>query len=148
MKPVFLNFEIVTTREDEANNIYYGNNGLFAVDESVQREALKGFYEQRAHQVEKKKLKNALWISYWGVPILVIIFVVTYWIIGMKNYHYNYHGQMEGAPKVDEAEQEGSSLWVTLGVIGALLAVFVPLLWWFYPLISSRLQRKKAKEHK
>ena len=56
---------------------------------------------------------------------------------------------MEGAPKVDEAEQEGSSsLWVTLGVIGALLAVFVPLLWWFYPLISSRLQRKKAKGRK
>ena len=37
----------LTCREDE-NGIYYGNKDLFAVDESVQREALKDFYEQRA----------------------------------------------------------------------------------------------------
>ena len=129
-------------REDEENNIFYANRGLFAVDESVQREALKNFYEQRAHQVEEKKLKNALWISYWGVPILVIVFVVTYWIIGMKNYHYNYH------VKVEEDEEEGSSLWTVLGVIGMLLAVVAALLWWFYPIISSRLQRKKTKGRK
>ena len=56
---------------------------------------------------------------------------------------------MEVVPKVDEAEEEGtSSLWMILGVIGALVAVFAPLLWWFYPLISSRLQRKKAKGRK
>lgn len=33
---------------DEADGIYYKNKELFAVDESVQREALKDFYEQRA----------------------------------------------------------------------------------------------------
>ena len=137
----------LTTREDEANNIYYGNRGLFAVDESVQREALKKFYEQRSAQVEKKKLKNALWISYWGVPILVIIFVVTYWIIGMKNYHYNHHGKMEVAQMAEDGEQ-GSSLGMILGVIGALVALFLALLWWFHPLISSRLQRKKTKGRK
>ena len=120
---------------------------MFAVDESVQREALKNFYEQRAAQVEKKKLKNALWISYWGVPILVIIFVVTYWIIGMKNYHYNHHGKMEVA-QMAEDEEQGSSLWTILAVIGALVAVFAALLWWFYPIISSRLQRKKTKGRK
>ena len=36
--------------------------------------------------MEKKKLKNAMWISYWGVPTLVIVFVVTYWILGIENY--------------------------------------------------------------
>ena len=37
---------IFTTR-DEADGMY-ANKDLFAVDESVQREALKNFYEQRA----------------------------------------------------------------------------------------------------
>ena len=83
-----------------------------------------------------------MWISYWGVPILVIVFVVTYWIIGMKNYHYNFHGKMT------EEEEQGSSLWMILGVIGALVAVFGALLWWFYPLISSRIQRKRTKGRK
>ena len=36
------------TNRDEANGIYYANKGLFAVDEEVQREAVKDFYEQRA----------------------------------------------------------------------------------------------------
>ena len=35
------------TTRDEADGMY-ANKDLFAVDESVQREALKTFYEQRA----------------------------------------------------------------------------------------------------
>ena len=130
------------------------------MDESVQREALKNFYEQRAgvktfvdefetYQVEKKKLRNAMWISYWGVPVLVIVFVVTYWIMGIENYLNPSVKMVAGKEEVAsmaEEEEEGSSLWLILGVIGVLLAVFAALLWWFYPMISARLQkRKKAK---
>ena len=62
------------TNRNEAHGIF-ANKDLFAVNESVQREALKNFYEQRARvkvpkaikfvteldncQVEKKKLRNA-----------------------------------------------------------------------------------------
>ena len=150
---------------NEANGMY-ANKDLFAVDESVQREALKNFYEQRAGvrikhlifkqiyfhiyntclQVEKKKLKNAMWISYWGVPTLVIVFVVTYWILGIENY-LNPSVQMVGGKEElnKEEEEAGSSLWMILGIIGVLVIIFVALLWWFYPTISARLQGKKKK---
>ena len=91
--------------------------------------------------MEKKKLRNAIWFSYWGVPILVIGFVVSYWIIGIKNYHYKIVGGKEDLAQMAE---EGNSLWMILGVVGALVALFSALLWWFYPLISSRLQRRKT----
>ena len=42
--PFYLN---MFTNRNEANGMY-ANKDLFAVDESVQREALKNFYEQRA----------------------------------------------------------------------------------------------------
>ena len=70
------------------------------------------------------------------MPILVIVFVVTYWIIGIKNYHYNYHTAAEEG-------EGGSSLWLVLGLIVALVAVFAALFWWIYPRVSSKLQRKK-----
>ena len=31
-------------------------------------------------------MKNAMLISYWGVPIIVFVFVGTYWMLGMENY--------------------------------------------------------------
>ena len=113
------------TNRNEAHGMY-ANKDLFAVDESVQREALKNFYEQRAgvkiiddnpwltnlkkHQVEKKKLRNAMWISYWGVPILVIVFVVTYWILGIENYLNPSVKMVSGEEKVEEEEGGGGSL--------------------------------------
>ena len=90
--------------------------------------------------MEKKKLRNAVWVSYWGVPVLVTVFVVTYWIIGLKNYHNK--GEVAQEEK-EEEEEGGSSLWMVLGVIVAFASVFAALLWWIYPVISSRLQRKK-----
>ena len=150
----FVVFEQVHQR-NEAHGIF-ANKDLFAVNESVQREALKNFYEQRARvkvpkaikfvteldncQVEKKKLRNAKLIGVWGVPIFVFIFVVTYWILGMENY-INPKMVME---EEKEEEEEGSSLWMILGVIGLIVAVFAALLCWFYPTISSRLQAKKT----
>ena len=44
---------------DEADGMY-ANKDLFAVDESVQREALKNFYEQRA----KVKIQDSNWNTY------------------------------------------------------------------------------------
>ena len=92
--------------------------------------------------MEKKKLRNAMWIGFWGVPLLVIVFVVSYWILGIANY-------LNPSVSIDEwsssmtKEEEGSPLLLILGVIGVLAAVFAALLWWFYPMISARLQRKK-----
>ena len=45
---IYLSDQMIFTNRDEANGIYYANKGLFAVDEEVQREAVKDFYEQRA----------------------------------------------------------------------------------------------------
>ena len=97
--------------------------------------------------MEKKKLRNAMWISYWGVPILVIVFVVTYWIMGIENY-LNPSIEMvnEEVASMTAEEEGGISLWLILGVIGVLVAVFAALLWWFYPMISAKLlKKKKAK---
>ena len=52
--------------------------------------------------MEKKKLRNAVWVSYWGVPVLVTVFVVTYWIIGLKNYHNK--GEVAQEEKEEEEE--------------------------------------------
>ena len=87
-----------------------------------------------------------MWISYWGVPVLVIVFVVTYWIMGIENYLNPSVKMVAGKEEVAsmaEEEEEGSSLWLILGVIGVLLAVFAALLWWFYPMISAKLEKKK-----
>ena len=94
--------------------------------------------------MEKKKLRNAMWISYWGVPILVIVFVVTYWIMGIENY-LNPSIEMvnEEVASMTAEEEGGISLWLILGVIGVLVAVFAALLWWFYPMISAKLLKKK-----
>jgi len=131
-----------TPSGNEAHGMY-ANKDLFAVDESVQREALKNFYEQRAG-VEKKKLRNAMWISYWGVPILVIVFVVTYWIMGIENYlNPSISVEEEAASMTEEEEEGGGSVWLILGLIGLLIIVFAALLWWCHPMISARLQKKK-----
>ena len=94
--------------------------------------------------MEKKKLRNAMWIGYWGVPILVIVFVVTYWIMGIANY-LNPSVKMvkEEVAAMTEEEEGGISMWLVLGAIGVLVAVFAALLWWFYPMISAKLQKKK-----
>ena len=85
-----------------------------------------------------------MWIGYWGVPILVIVFVVTYWIMGIENY-LNPSVKMvkEEVAAMTEEEEGGISMWLVLGVIGVLVAVFAALLWWFYPMISAKLQKKK-----
>ena len=88
-----------------------------------------------------------MWIGYWGVPILVIVFVVTYWIMGIENY-LNPSVKMvkEEVAATTEEEEGGISMWLVLGVIGVLVAVFAALLWWFYPMISAKLEKnKKAK---
>ena len=85
-----------------------------------------------------------MWIGYWGVPILVIVFVVTYWIMGIENY-LNPSVKMvkDEVAAMAEEEERGISLWLVLGVIGVLVAVFAALLWWFYPMISAKLEKKK-----
>ena len=85
-----------------------------------------------------------MWIGYWGVPILVIVFVVTYWIMGIENY-LNPSVKMvkEEVAAMTEEEEGGISMWLVLGVLGVLVAVFAALLWWFYPMISAKLQKKK-----
>ena len=91
-----------------------------------------------------------MWISYWGVPVLVIVFVVTYWIMGIENYLNPSVKMVSGKEEVasmTEEEEGGSSLWLILGVIGVLLAVSAALLWWFYPIISAKLQKKKKAKH-
>ena len=83
-----------------------------------------------------------MWIGFWGVPTLVIVFVVSYWILGIANY-------LNPSVSIDEwsssmtKEEEGSPLLLILGVVGVLAAVFAALLWWFYPMISAKLQKKK-----
>ena len=86
-----------------------------------------------------------MWISYWGVPVLVIVFVVTYWILGVENYINPSVKMVTGKEEVAEEEEEegGSLLWLMLGVIGVLVALFAALLWWFYPMISAKLEKKK-----
>ena len=84
-------------------------------------------------------MKNAVWISYWGVPIIVFVFVGTYWILGMENY-LNPSKQIVVAE--EEVEEEDIALMI-VGMVGMLVVLLFCALWWFYPDISAKMQRRK-----
>lgn len=81
-------------------------------------------------------------ISYWGVPIIVFVFVGTYWMLGMENY-INPSKQIVVAK--EEIEEGDSALLMTVGMVGMLVVLLFGALWWFYPTISARMQRGKKK---
>ena len=81
-------------------------------------------------------------ISYWGVPIIVFVFVATYWILGMENY-INPSKQIVVAK--EEIEEGDSALLMIVGMVGMLVVLLFGGLWWFYPTISARMQRGKKK---
>ena len=84
-------------------------------------------------------MKKAVWISYWGVPIIVFVFVGTYWILGMENY-LNPSKQIVVAE--EEVEEEDIALMI-VGMVGMLVVLLFCALWWFYPDISAKMQRRK-----
>ena len=69
----------------------------------------------------QKRLQSTKNIAYWGVPVLVTIFLAVYWSLGIANY---WHPDL--TTRVDDREQEDgtSILWIVLGVTVAV----VPLL--------------------
>ena len=77
--------------------------------------------------IDTKKLKRATSIAHWGVPVLVVVFVTIYWVLGMINYWSpdieSMHGQQE--------EQESNSLWlhISLAASGVAALVMVTVLW-------------------
>ena len=83
-----------------------------------------------------------MWISYWGVPIIVFVFVATYWMLGMENY-INPSKQIVVAK--EEIEEGDSALLMIVGMVGMLVVLLFGALWWFYPTISARMQRGKKK---
>ena len=87
-------------------------------------------------------MKKAVWISYWGVPIIVFVFVGTYWILGMENY-LNPSKQIVVAE--EEVEEEDIAFLMIVGMVGMLVVLLFGGLWWFYPTISARMQRGKKK---
>ena len=83
-----------------------------------------------------------MWISYWGVPIIVFVFVGTNWILGMENY-LNPSKQIVVAE--EDVEEEDIALLMIVGMVCMLVVLLFGALWWFYPDISAKMQRRKKK---
>ena len=87
-------------------------------------------------------MKNAVMISYWGVPIIIFIFVGTYWILGLNNY---INPSKKIVVAEEEVEEEDNAFLMIVGMVGTLVVLLFCALWWYYPDISARMQRKKKK---
>ena len=64
----------------------------------------------------------------WGVPIIVFVFVGTYWILGMENY-LNPSKQIVVAE--EDVEEEDIALLMIVGMVGMLVVLLFGALWWF-----------------
>ena len=66
------------------------NNGFdpafISRHEDVKVEALKEYYEENQGK-DEVMLKVAVNVGRWGVPFLVIIFSVAYWVVGITKYY-------------------------------------------------------------
>ena len=87
-------------------------------------------------------MKNAVMISYWGVPIIIFIFVGTYWILGLNNY---INPSKKIVVAEEEVEEEDNTFLMIVGMVGIMVVLLFCALWWYYPDISARMQRKKKK---
>ena len=81
------------------------------------------------------KLKFAMRIAHWGVPMLVTLFVVTYWILGMANY---WNPDVSTGEAEKEPEEGSSSLCLVLGAAGAVLTMVLLLACCLLPKCWSR----------
>jgi len=61
---------------------------VFSVNERVQREALKSYYEKRSKLVSQKKLDRAIYFAHVVNPCIAISFVIIYWGVGLNSYLY------------------------------------------------------------
>ena len=77
---------------------------ILSVNERVQREALKTYYEQsvkkhclntliissfrKSKQISQKKLQRAIYFAHVINPTIAISFVSLYWVVGINSYLY------------------------------------------------------------
>ena len=98
---------------NKAEDMYQGANEdkaykvpkILSVNERVQREALKTYYEQsvtiifsiiffiylilrKEKHISQKKLKRVIYFAHVVNPFIAISFVVLYWIVGVYSYLY------------------------------------------------------------
>ena len=64
------------------------NDGLVSVDEKVELQAQKAFYDKIEAEMGGKRMKRLeFWqkVSLVYLPVMAIFFVSLYWLIGLRN---------------------------------------------------------------
>ena len=76
----------------------------------------KNYLFRREGRVNLKKLDRAMLLAHWGVPLLVVAFVLVYWVMGVLNYTNPNIGAMMQTE--EEEKDEDTSVWMILGFLG------------------------------
>ena len=64
------------------------NDGLISVNEKEELQAQKAFYDKIAAEMGEKRMKRLeFWqrVSLVYLPVMAVLFVALYWLVGLKN---------------------------------------------------------------
>ena len=83
-------------------------------------------------------------LAHWGVPLLVVAFVLVYWVLGVLNYiSPNIEAMMR---KEKEEKDEDNSLWMILGFLGLGSCLLMVCGWFLYPRVIKKVQEQRGKD--
>ena len=99
---------------------------------------------RREGKINQIRLNQAELLSFWGLPLLVVIFVVTYWVMGIFNYiSPNIETIMQ---KEKEDDDEGGSLFMILMILALGSSLLMICGWFLYP--KMIVKKRELKENK
>ena len=82
-------FQIVHDIHDSLNlKVKSVNDGLISVNEKEELQAQKAFYDKIKSEMGEKRMKRLeFWqrVSLVYLPVMAVLFVALYWLVGLKN---------------------------------------------------------------
>ena len=92
------------------------------------------------------KLDQAMLLAHWGLPLLVVTFVLVYWVLGILNYISPNIETIMAKEKEEMDEDEEGSLYMILGILGLGSGLLMVLGWFLYPRVIIKMQELKGKD--